>query len=43
MSVLLDANVVSELIRKACELAVASWIAGLHLEDLLFPVSRFDA
>ena len=36
MSVLLDTNVVSELIRKARDPAVATWVAGLPLEDLFF-------
>ncbi len=36
MSVLLDSNVVSELIRKARDPAVATWVAGLPLEDLFF-------
>ena len=36
MSVLLDSNVVSELIRKACDPAVAAWAAGLPLENLFF-------
>ena len=36
MSVLLDTNVVSELIRKARDPRVADWVAGLRLEDLYF-------
>ena len=36
MSVLLDTNVVSELIRKARDPVVADWVAGLPLEDLFF-------
>ena len=36
MSVLLDTNVVSELIRKAPEPAVEAWAAGHALEDLFF-------
>ena len=36
MPVLLDSNVVSELIRKARDPAVAKWVAGLPLEDLFF-------
>ena len=36
MSVLLDTNVVSELIRKACDPGVADWVAGQSLEDLYF-------
>ena len=36
MSVLLDTNVVSELIRKAPEPAVEAWAAGQALEDLFF-------
>ena len=36
MSVLLDTNVVSELIRKAPDPAVEAWAAGLTLEDLFF-------
>ena len=36
MSVLLDTNVVSELIRKAPDPAVETWAAGHALEDLFF-------
>ena len=36
MSVLLDTNVVSELIRKAPDPAVEAWAAGHALEDLFF-------
>ncbi len=36
MSVLLDTNVVSELIRKARDPGVADWVACLPLEDLFF-------
>ena len=36
MSVLLDTNVVSELIRKAPDPAVETWAAGRPLEDLFF-------
>lgn len=36
MSVMLDTNVVSELIRKARDPAVATWVAGWPLEDLFF-------
>ena len=36
MSVLLDTSVVSELISKARDPAVATWVAGLPLEDLFF-------
>ena len=36
MFVLPDTNVVSELIRKARDPAVATWVAGLPLEDLFF-------
>ena len=36
MSVLLDTNVVSELIRKARDPGVATWVACLPLEDLFF-------
>ncbi len=36
MSVLLDTNVVSELIRKARDPGVAAWVAGLPLEELFF-------
>lgn len=36
MPVLLDSNVVSELIRKARDPAVATWVAGWPLEDLFF-------
>ena len=36
MSVLLDTNVVSELIRKSPDPAVAAWAAGHALEDLFF-------
>ena len=36
MSVLLDTNVVSELIRKSPDPAVATWAAGHALEDLFF-------
>ena len=36
MSVLLDTNVVSELIRKAPDPGVAAWVANLPLEDLYF-------
>ena len=36
MSVLLDTNVVSELIRKARDPDVAAWVANLPLEDLYF-------
>ena len=36
MSVLLDTNVVSELIRKAPDPAVDAWAAGHALEDLFF-------
>ena len=36
MPVLLDTNVVSELIRKERDPAVANWVAGLPLEDLFF-------
>ena len=36
MSVLLDTNVMSELIRKARDPGVADWVAGLPLEDLFF-------
>ncbi len=36
MSILLDSNVVSELIRKARDPAVATWVAGWPLEDLFF-------
>ena len=36
MAVLLDTNVLSELIRKARNPAVASWATGLPLEDLFF-------
>ena len=36
MSILLDSNVVSELIRRARSPAVATWVAGWPLEDLFF-------
>lgn len=36
MTVLLDTNVVSELIRKAPDPAVEAWVAGHPLEDLYF-------
>ena len=36
MSVLLDTNVVSELIRKGRDPGVAAWVAGLPLESLFF-------
>ena len=36
MPVLLDSNVVSELIRKARDPAVARWAAALSLADLFF-------
>ena len=36
MSVLLDTNVVSELIRKSPDPAVEAWAAGHALEDLFF-------
>ena len=36
MPVLLDSNVVSELMRKARDPAVAKWAADLPLEDLFF-------
>lgn len=36
MAVLLDTNVVSELIRKSPDPAVAAWAAGQPLEDLFF-------
>ena len=36
MSVLVDTNVVSELIRKAPDLAVEAWAAGHALEELFF-------
>ena len=36
MSVLLDSNVVSELIRKAPDPAVENWVGGLPLEELFF-------
>ena len=36
MSVLLDTNVVSELIRKAPDPAVEAWAAGYALEELFF-------
>ena len=36
MSVLLDTNVVSELIRKAPDSAVEAWAAGHALEELFF-------
>ena len=36
MSVLLDTNVVSELIRRAPDAAVEAWVAGHPLEDLFF-------
>ncbi len=36
MSILLDSNVVSELIRKVPDPAVATWVAGWPLEDLFF-------
>jgi len=36
MSILLDTNVVSELIRKAPDLAVTSWVSGHPLYDLFF-------
>ena len=36
MSVLLDTNVVSELIRKARDPGVAAWVANLPLDDLYF-------
>ena len=36
MSILLDSNVVSELIRKARDPAVATWVAGWPLEELFF-------
>ena len=38
MSVLLDTNVVSELIRKAPDPAVEAWAAGHALEELFFSV-----
>ena len=36
MSVLLDTNVVSELIRKEPDPAVEAWVSGRPLEDLFF-------
>ncbi len=36
MSVLLDTNVVSELIRKARDPGVAAWVANLPLDELYF-------
>ena len=36
MSVLLDTNVVSELIRKSPDPAVEAWAAGVPLEELFF-------
>ena len=36
MSVLLDTNVVSELIRKVPEPAVVTWVSGHSLDDLFF-------
>ena len=36
MSVMLDTNVVSELIRRSPDPAVGAWIAGNPLEDLFF-------
>ena len=36
MAVLLDTNVLSELIRRTREPAVANWVASLPLEDLFF-------
>lgn len=36
MSMLLDTNVVSELIRKVPEPAVVSWVSDHHLDDLFF-------
>ena len=36
MSVLLDTNVVSELIRKTRDPGVAAWVAGRPLEELFF-------
>ena len=46
--ILLDANVVTELMRKSPDPAVEAWIAGHPAEDLFFPAVgeaelRYDA